>query len=241
YEGLSQRQSINVLDTVPTPDMQNGNFSSLLTLPKQIILKDPNSTRNTPIPGNVIPKSLISPIGAALLPTYPDPPFATATGFQPSLNYVFSSTRPETQNINSLKIDHSFGAKDSMYLMGNFSTITATERLNVPSCHAQPLPGFDCPAYNRTELYSISETHIFNPSMVNEARIGFSLENTPAIPSNAYFNFWGQFGLTPRTSMPSKLPFYGTPNTSITGFTTFNGSDFVRHDPRWQYTDAFSY
>jgi hypothetical protein len=241
YEGLSSRQSITVLDTVPTPAMQTGDFSSLLTLAKPIVLKDPNSTRNAPIPGNVIPPSLISPIGAALLRVYPNPTFATAAGFAPANNYVFSATRPETQNISSLKLDHSFSAKDSMYLMGNFSTITATERVSVPSCHAVTLPGYDCPAYNRTQLYSISETHIFNASMVNEGRIGFSLENTPAIPSNAYFNFWGQFGLTPRTSMPGNLPFYGTPNTSITGFTAYNGSVFIRHDPRWQYTDAFSY
>ena len=235
YEGLRSRQSIVMGDTIPTPAMWAGDFSTLL--PKTII-KDPQT--GLPFANNIIPQGRLSPIGVALLGEYPAPTFATPAGSAPSNNYVFSPTRPETDNIDSLKVDHTFSAKDSGYANANWSTITAFEPLSVPSCGASPLPNFSCPAFNRSEIYGLAETHIFSPSMVNEARVAFSLELAPSIPQQSHVDFWGAFGITARTYMPSNLPYTGIPSTSITGYTGYSTSVFYRHDPRWQWTDALS-
>src|SRR5262249_9170521 len=63
--------------TVPTALMRQGDFSELLTntpvniLGKVVPLVDPNT--KVPIPGNIIPSSLLSQNGLGILKAYPKP------------------------------------------------------------------------------------------------------------------------------------------------------------------------
>src|SRR5262249_11939869 len=54
--------------------------------------------------------------------------------------------------------------------------------------------------------------------------------------------FWSLFGVTPLTThIEPSFPHEGPPTTSITGFTGFSSSLFVRNDDHWQLTDNFSW
>jgi hypothetical protein len=237
YEGLRLSQDITQLDTVPTAAMHSGNFSSLL--PGKVI-KDP--TTGAPFAGNVIPPTRLSAVGMALINLYPTPTYTTAAGAQPVNNYAFSEARPENSNAFTLKLDHSFSARDSGYATANYFNDTATERISTPACGANPLPGFSCYTFVKHELYGLAETHIFSPTMVNEARVGANYEFNPSVDLDAAIPFWSQFGITPlTTAIDPGLPHLGPPTTAITGFTGWSTSVFRRNDPRYQFADTFSW
>ena len=115
YEGLRQSQGLFTVSTVPTPDMLQGNFSSIAN--RQVV-KSP--TTGVPYPNNTIPIAEQSPIGRALAAFYPTPTSPTAIGALPTNNFVFTPTRPERFNEASLRLDHSFSTKDSGYASANW-------------------------------------------------------------------------------------------------------------------------
>src|SRR6185437_6163925 len=120
YEGLRLTQGITSRTTYPTTGMDTGDFSGISK-----VIKDP--TTNQPFPGNMIPATRISPIGQALMRLYPAPTFPTTGGALPANNYAFQQTRPEKYNNFSLKIDHTFSAKDSAYATANYYNDISTE------------------------------------------------------------------------------------------------------------------
>ncbi len=238
YEGLRQTEDVTALNTVPTLAMDTGDFSALL--PKQVI-KDPNN--GAPFGGNIIPSNRLSAIGKALIAFYPAPTSPTPVGQLPSNNFNFSETRVEHMNKDSLKLDQTFSAKDSGYITANWYNDNAFEpSIGIAGCQGN-FPGFGCALVNqRSEVYGLSETHIFSPSIVNEARMAFSYTAQPAIPQNASVPFWGQFGVSPFITTISSLPHLGIPQTAATGYGTLLGeASFLRRDPHWLYNDVVSW
>ena len=236
YEGLRTSQAIVALSTVPTAAMASGDFSSIMNIRT---IKDPNT--GLPFAGNIIPANRISPIAQALLSFLPAPTITTPAGSLPANNYNFNQTRTENMNSDSLKIDHTFSGKDSIYATANWYNDPSHEP-QVNSCGSENLPGFGCDLGLREQLYGLNETHILSPSMVNEARAGFTMTTQPAIGFSTNIPFWNQFGISPYISSIGSLPNLGPPSVAITGFTTYAGQDaFKRSDPHWQYVDVFSW
>jgi hypothetical protein len=238
YEGLRQVSGFYDITTVPTPAMLTGDFSSIAN---KFIIKNP--TTGVPYTGNVIPPSQISPIGRALAAFYPAPNFGPGTpaGTLPTNNFDFTPVRPESDDQDDLRIDHIFSPKDSVYLSANWSDEHSTETEG-SNCGNPPLPGFTCFHQEKYELYGIAETHIFSPSMVNEARVGYTLTYAPNIYNIGSYPFWPQFGIKSTISSVSTIAPFGTPSTSVTGYASVPGeSSFVRHDPHFQTGDIFSW
>ncbi len=85
YEGIRETRPRGTTLTVPTAEQREGNFSRLLALGSNYQIYDPYSRRaiaggryqNDPLPGNIIPGSLISPMARNILSYYPLP---TASG-----------------------------------------------------------------------------------------------------------------------------------------------------------------
>jgi outer membrane receptor protein involved in Fe transport len=232
YEGLRQSAGFSALNTVPTLAEHNGDFSSI-----PVTLKDPST--GAPIPGNNL-VGRITPVGAALMAFLPvgSP---NAPGVLPVNNFTYNDTRKENMNEDSLKIDHNFSGKDSGYATANYFNDPSFEPSN-SLCQPKNLPGFACNVNQRSEVYGLAETHIFSPSMVNQARIGISMLIQPRTPQNVD-NFWGPFGVVP-TPVPINLPVIGPPLTTVTSYFTSNGfgnySSQRRFDVIWVYNDNFS-
>lgn len=74
YEGTTQRKAFTRVATVPPQAWRNGDCSSIG--PSQLV--DPRTRE--PIPGNVIPASLIDQASAGILDFYPVPNDPNATG-----------------------------------------------------------------------------------------------------------------------------------------------------------------
>jgi hypothetical protein len=84
--------------------MGTGDFSELLGpnpfYSKPVQVKDPKT--GAPIPGNVIPKSLLSPNGLGLLRAYPDPNNAFINGNQ---NWIDQGLHTIDQRKDTLTAD----------------------------------------------------------------------------------------------------------------------------------------
>jgi hypothetical protein len=236
YEGLRLATTVSQATSVPTTAMQNGDFSSLL--PGKVI-RDPLT--GSPFSGNIIPSVRFNEVGLALMRFYPAPTSPTAPGAQPINNYSFNQTRTELYNTFSLKLDHTFSQTDSGFLTANYYNDHSIEP-QVNSCSSSYLPGFGCDLRQKSQVYGISETHIFSPTKVNESRISFNETLQPAINIIASVPFWSKFGIQSYVETGSQLPKDGTPGVSVAGYQSFPApAPFRRADPHWQFTDTFSW
>jgi hypothetical protein len=171
--------------TVPTAAFRSGDFSALLQ-PGNLqpfntvrgVVVAPEGTifdaNGFPYPGNIIPQSQFSPAGFRLLNAYPLP---TTTG----LLRNYARNRKESANINQydIKIDHNITG--SNHIFGRYSKAT-NERIRDNNFPLGTSPnGLDLPSgfgagneFGNTRQVALGDTHIFSPTVVNDARFGYS-------------------------------------------------------------------
>lgn len=171
--------------TVPTLRMRTGDFSELLRPGTAVTYNTINGpviapqgtvfdANGIPFPGNIIPSSQFSPAGFNLFNAYPLP---TNSGF--IRNY--DRNRKENANINQydIKIDHNISTSNRIF--GRYSKAT-NERLRDNNWPIGTSPnGHDLPSgfgagteFGNTRQVALGDTHIFSPTVVNEARAGYS-------------------------------------------------------------------
>ena len=234
YEGTRSTAQITALTNVPTPAMIAGDFA---VLGRNII--DP-STGN-PFPGNIIPQSRISAPGQFLAKLYPVPTAATPNGKLPANNYTFNQPQADTLNLGSLRVDHQFSEKDTLNVSYNdFEDATLTQ--NNAVCGLRVVPGFDCTVLLLARLGGLTETHIFNQSLINQFRFAYSEFENPRATNDAAINFLQQFNIEgTRFDGPART---GVPSVSVTGFAGFGEpTNFpqVRTDNTFQFSDDVTY
>lgn len=171
--------------TVPTQAFRQGDFSALLQ-PTNIqpfntingVVLAPEGTifdaNGNPFPGNIIPQSQFSPAGFNLLNAYPLP---TTTG----LTRNFARNRKESANINQydIKIDHNITTNN--HLFGRYSK-AVNDRIRDNNFPLGSSPnGLDLPSgfgagneFGNTRQVALGDTHVFSPTVVNDARAGYS-------------------------------------------------------------------
>ena len=145
------------------------NFSELL--PKGTLIYNPLT--HTPFPGNIITGIPLNPAALNYLNAFPLPNCSNA--INPNChsltdNYTVTRQRIETINDFDVRVDWTIAAKDSAffrYSYGNDNLVTTSQLPNLPA-------GFGSGS-NPTKPWSavLEETHLFTPSLVNEARFGF--------------------------------------------------------------------
>ena len=150
--------------TVPTPLMRAGNFSQYLSLNRPVTIIDP--TAGAPFPGNVIPTNRLNPVALKVQDTYLPLPNLGAAGSLVN-NFSWTHSYPGDQylaDVISTRIDHKVSSANSLY--GRISAY---------------LPRYvlagNYPALVRTKLrqshsWSIVDTHVFTPRIVNTFTFG---------------------------------------------------------------------
>jgi hypothetical protein len=167
WEALRLRQPQSFLETVPTPAERAGVFSTTI--------RDPLT--NQPFPGNTIPRERFDPIAARLIDLWPQPNFA---GSGTRANYVSATPWSQTRDQIDARVDHNFNDSNKV-----FTRVSVTRSLNdrYPSL---PLPARGGQAFEWNSFRSparnaaLSYTRIMSPTLVNEARLGFSRLNVMA-------------------------------------------------------------
>lgn len=206
WEGLRRRQARTSAGSVPSLEFRNGDFSSLLP---QTVIRDPLTGQA--FVDNRIPANRIDPVTRELMKLYPLP-----NNSDPVRNFV--GTPKETQNFDqfNVRLDHRFSDKDT--LLGRFGIHDDTSFFPFGNLgQTQGLPGFGRDDELRTRHVTISWTHIFNPSIIAEARVGFSRLRQPRIQEGkrVFKDFVKNVGLN---GLDANEINFGTPRVTITGF-----------------------
>jgi hypothetical protein len=220
YEGSRVREGITRVTNVPTLAERSGDFSQSLFAPPI------NPFTQQPFDGNKIPDFFISPIGKSIAALYPAPnrnvPFA---------NFASSPISRDRNDHFDVRVNHSIARSSELAARYSFSDRDLFEPFTGPSFPA--VPGFGDNVPRRGQNFLVSETHIFSPALVNEARFAFSRISAAVLQENAGTSINKQVGLPDFATNPRDL---GLSFITISGFSPL-GDEY--NNPQQSKTDLF--
>ncbi len=213
FDYLGQRNNIPFpfTSTVPTALSREGNFSEFPTI------RDP--TTGLPFNNNTIPAGRISPIAQKIARLYPLP---TANIVNPGENNKnYSSQRQNREIIDNygIKIDHRFGASNSLTGRFNNQDLKNVRENFFPAALTGP-PGLPTAGFGageevgNTRQIVVTDTHSFSPSVLNEFRFGLTKINIGINNCGVL----GACGVSPTWSTD-----VGIPNSNLGGEETSGG------------------
>jgi len=188
YEGYRFPQTSDASQqTIPLPEMIQGNFSSWkLPNGNLVPIYDPSTTRSDgkggfirdAFPGNIIPQNRLSPLAKNIAKYYPAP---NAAGLV--RNYVSPGSEPKKriEDAYTVKADHNFGVKNRLSFTWTkngefFKNNYDSDPTNPLNWSALPYPLAGRKYYNGDQYYGnvfrLNDTHMFSPTVVNTLTIG---------------------------------------------------------------------
>ena len=215
--------------TVPTALMRQGNFSELLNpiltgSSSPTVLYQPGSNGSALLScngqQNVFCANQIHPVAQGILNLYPAP---NANGRLAYNNYVVNTNDINNSVTWDGRIDWNISARDQAFFRMSYSNLHG----NYPAPLGPILDGggygSDGPTTNLGQNYVFSETHIFNPSLVNEFRFGYNWAHDSFLQQSANSDVAAQVGLG---GIPFSSDNGGLPNTSISGISSFGSPEY---------------
>jgi hypothetical protein len=149
---------------VPTVAERSGDFSQLLGISKPVVINDP--LNGAPFPNNIIPSSRLSAVSMNAQNTYlPLPNLGAATNLVN--NFQWAHPYPGDQyraDVVSARIDHKISDKNSLY--GRIAAYLPRYVL------AGAYPALASTKLRQSHSWSIVDTHVFSPSLVNTFTFG---------------------------------------------------------------------
>lgn len=226
YEGLRQIRETTSLGSILTPQMFQGDFSQYTG--KQIV----NPSDGTPFPGNVVPKSLLSPYTVQLQKFYPTPNLPGVTN---NISASLANNNNTDQTVD--RLDQNLGDKTRLF----FRYQRQVENILVGSIN--PTSATSGPVY--ISNYNIGYTQTLSPTMVNDMRFGrnyFDSATLNYFAVNHQNNIGASLGIPGfNGDVVGVNP--GLPEFNVTGFTGWgvSGTNWYQDDSTWQGTEQFSW
>ena len=220
FEGFRYPRGATIQNEVPTEAQRNGQFNAEGVTPK-----DPMT--GLPFPNNTIPTSRISSVAQGFLALYPLPNAGDLTKAH-AANYIANRSNDYHSDQYDLRVDHYLTSKQSIFARWTWKDINALnpQQLLVPT-ESQT---------DNYKLLVVSHSYAIKPTLLNEARFGFTLnDGTQTLPFDGpkFTNALGLVGIGP------SFPFNGLPDVGISNFQDLNtdrGSSTSKNDT-WQFTD----
>jgi hypothetical protein len=229
YEGIRQDKSDTFSNLVPSAAARGigPNGQPTVAIVNGNPLPGPGQPGAAPNPDPVthIDKAVIPYLGFYPLPN------AGLVGNGDTGNFNTSGVERLTENYVTAKVDHHFSDKDSLAASWFYD--------NAPLTMPDSLVDSLTENFTRRQMYSIEETHIFSPSLVNTARLGFSrVRAKVTAPVSA---------LNPLAKDPSlgAIPGQFAPALNVPGLVTMLGAlgsvsaDILTWNSFQFYDDAF--
>ncbi len=226
FEGTRIRDGVTKTARVPTVAERSGDFSA-----SAAAVLDPFT--GSPFPGNRIPPERIDPIGASLASRWPAPNRGGS-----AQNLVSSPLGDALVNQAYVRVDHYLSAKDALYVRYNFSHGRSLEPFNDGNTN---VPGFGSFVLNRGQNLAVSETHVFNPGMVWEARFGFNRLRREVRHQNAGHDIAAELGIPGLSADPR---FTGFPAVNVAGFDNLSDNialPILREDETFHVLHNFTW
>ena len=216
--------------SIPTVKMRSGDFSELLNpaLTSQgqaITLYEPGSAGTTAMScngqANVLCAGQIDKAASNIMNQFPTP---NANGGKLFNNYIVNTNAVSNSWQWGTRLDWNVSSRDQMFARFSY--------LNVPGNYPPPLGAvLDGGTYgntgqiiNRGENFAFSETHIFNPSFINELRFGYNYGNFGFVQTSFYNTTLAQsLGLG---GIPGGVLGGGLPLLTLTGISNFGQPGF---------------
>ncbi len=228
YEGFRSRQGLTGTALLPSRAQLGGDLADNSAgtgifpvnsaycqanpgSPKCVNVIDP--TTGQPFPGNVIPTNRLNPVSQKWLSFIPVPNVVVPQGLlqNPIFNYTASPVVRNDFNQFNITLNHSISSKDQI-----FGSYSYDDRPHiVPS--VMPLQGVQYPF--REQLVTLTGTHTFSPTVVNELRLGYNRNKTFLVSQAALGPNYAAdlFGFTNTSTNPFD---FGVPTASIPGFNS---------------------
>jgi hypothetical protein len=209
WEWQRQRNGATSTALVPTPQERAGDFSSTSTP-----IVDPFT--KTPFPNNQIPQSRINSVGLGLVNLYPLP-----NNPDPARNFVNAPLRKFDFTVPSFRVDHAVSARNNLFWR---TTVNEPSDVGPGQALTQAFK-YDAVQSERHVQHTLSDTHMFRPSVVNEANIGFVRMNRIRNSADSFQRDWvKELGIQ---GVPTQPLTYGAPAVTISaypqaGFSTNN-------------------
>ena len=131
----------------------------------------PNGSQAAGTPCNVIPQSLINPIGRELINLYPLP---NANNAALGYNYVSQPVRQLNEGKFDIRLDETISEKDSLFARFSYDQAKSYVPGGAPGFAEQGAFASNQSITNHARNAVLSETHIFSPATVNQATLGFN-------------------------------------------------------------------
>ncbi len=222
YEGTRTREGITRITNVPTLAERNGDFS------QSLFARPFNPFTQQPFTNGVIPVEFQNPIGRAIANLYPLPnrnaPFA---------NFVSSPTSTDRSDNFDVRLDHRFSASSIFTARYSFGDRSLFEPFTGPTFSL--VPGFGNFVPRRSQNLMLSETHVFSPNVVNEARFAFSRVASAVTSEGRGQSLNRQVGLPELSANPRD---FGLSFITITGFSPI-GDEF--NNPQGSASNVFQF
>jgi Carboxypeptidase regulatory-like domain/TonB dependent receptor len=193
------------LAVVPTATQLQGFFTTPIYNPATTVA-NPNGSGyiRTLFPENRIPSSSFDPVAAKLLSLFPAPNLTGANNF-------FSNQKESVSNDQYIgRLDHRFSDKDTAFVhyIASFTT-------NVLPAVLPPPASTPSTVWPEAHSFAASETHIFSPTLLNEARVGYqeTREKQTAVGPRLF----DEYGIIGAPDLPNVT---GLPTFAVTGLTT---------------------
>ena len=226
FQGFRSRELRTQFGTVPSSKMKNGDFSEV----GAIYDPGPNGEVKANRPqfaGNIIPQNRFDPLGKKLIDLIPAP--NEGGDAYKANNYRSVNNHADNVDQWDLRVDHRFGNNDTIFARYGQSE----QDIKLPPLFPGFADGggfFSGSQFNNGRSAVLNWNHIFNPRVINEARIGFTRMHT------------GRFSKDQDTNAAQSVGFPGVNfEPGLGGLPLINISDVSTIGaPEWLPSDEFS-
>lgn len=195
YEGLKLNQSVAQNLVVPAAGCHGA--AGVTITPATC----PDVSAPTVINANIAP----------FLALYPLPNVTTVVKGVVTSQDIFGTNNTTHQNYGQMRVDQNFSAADSMFVRYTVDNAVVNTFASATSSTTYLLSGDYTQANNRNQYITLSENHIFSPTVLNTARLSFSRTHPTS-------------GGTDATAGPSVIGNFPMGNIGIGGGTSTSGS-----------------
>ena len=215
YQKLIEKKLASAFSNAPTPEMKRGDFSFGGVGNE---LWDPASTRQLPngtwvrdpLPNRIVPVSRWDPVARKVLdidpwvpPNRPDTPNANG----PVENIIYGENARVFQEFFAGRLDHQFTPNFKIHGTWSYVHDNGAGRppRNIRNIEFDAADGNTTPSTDQN--FSIGKTWVINPTMINDARVGWTRFNIVRFVPSQGENWPGQLGIP--NIAPDLLPSFG--------------------------------
>jgi hypothetical protein len=219
YEGTREHRDFYDNFLVPSMGERQGDFTDLLNpnCSSQTILLNPlallqGQTQPFTNINQVLPQA--DPVGQALVNRYPQPNLANASCG--AANYQALVNRQVSYDTLTGRIDHQFNSANSLFVRYNLNFDREFWPTGTVPELTTALPGYGRFSHDAYQMIGLDWTHIFNPKLVNELKMGYNRYQLREVDQDVGNNLAASLGISGIANIGT-VP-AGVPNLNFSGY-----------------------